>query len=81
MEEHVNPHEKDRLFCYIFGREEHKEWTLSLYNAINGTSYDDPSEVEITTMEDVVYMGMKNDVSFIVHSDIQFYEHQSIRAR
>ena len=33
---------RDRLFCYIFGSEAHKEWTLSLYNAVNGTAYTDP---------------------------------------
>lgn len=77
MDEIVNRNEKDRLFCFIFGREENKKWTLSLYNAVNGTNYSDPNDVEIMTMEDVVYMGMKNDVSFIVSSDISLYEHQS----
>ena len=33
---------KDRLFSFIFGSEEHKDWTLSLYNAVNGSSYDNP---------------------------------------
>ena len=28
---------KDRVFKFIFGNPEHKKWTLSLYNAINGT--------------------------------------------
>ena len=31
----------------IFGRPEHREWTLSLYNAVNGTDYDDPSEIRL----------------------------------
>ena len=77
MGENINIIGKDRLFCFIFGREEHKEWTLSLYNSINGTDYSDPKSVEITTMEDYLYMGMKNDVSFIVNSDLSLYEHQS----
>lgn len=34
---------KDRLFSFIFGNEEHKDWTLSLYNAVNGTDYTDPA--------------------------------------
>ncbi len=34
---------RDRLFCFIFGSEEHKDWTLSLYNAVSGTSYTDPN--------------------------------------
>lgn len=33
---------RDRLFNFIFGNEEHPEWTLSLYNAVNHTSYTDP---------------------------------------
>ncbi len=77
MEEQVNREHKDRLFCFIFGRMENRAWTLSLYNAVNGTGYTNPDEIEITTMEDVVYMGMKNDVSFVVSSDISLYEHQS----
>lgn len=51
MGEHVNPHKKDRLFCFIYGREENRKWTLSLYNAVNGSAYSDPDAVEITTME------------------------------
>ena len=37
---------RDRLFCFIFGSEEHKDWTLSLYNAVNGTAYTDPGGEE-----------------------------------
>lgn len=33
---------KDRLFSFLFGSEENREWTLSLYNAVNGSSYTDP---------------------------------------
>ncbi|MCR5599035.1 MAG: hypothetical protein K6G19_12780 [Lachnospiraceae bacterium] len=77
MEEKINRDGKDRLFCFIFGRAENRAWTLDLYNAVNGTEYTNPDDVEITTMEDCVYMGMKNDVSFIIESDISLYEHQS----
>ena len=34
----VNQEYKDRLFTFIFGGEENREWTLSLYNAINGST-------------------------------------------
>lgn len=77
MEERVNRKAKDRLFCFIFGREENKDWILELYNAVNGTTYSDPDDIEITTMDDIVYMGMKNDVSFIIGCQISLYEHQS----
>ena len=73
----VNNKRNDRLFKLIFGSEEHKDWTLSLFNAINGTAYTDASQVELTTIEDVVYMKMKNDVSFFINQTMSFYEQQS----
>lgn len=44
---------------------------------MNGTSYQDPDALEFTTLENAIYMGMKNDVSFLVSSDMNLYEHQS----
>ena len=73
----INREHKDRLFKMIFGRPEHRDWTLSLYNAINGTSYNDPSLIEFNTLEDVLFMGMKNDVSFLMDSWLNIWEHQS----
>ena len=68
---------KDRLFNFIFGRTDHKDWTLSLYNAINGSNYTDPGLVEFNTLEDMLYLGMKNDTSFIISDIMSVYEHQS----
>ncbi len=68
---------RDRLFNFIFGREENREWTLSLYNAINGSDHKDASLIEFNTLEDVIYMGMKNDTSFILSNRMSVYEHQS----
>ena len=68
---------KDRLFSFIFGREENKEWTLSLYNAVNESHYTDPSKIKITTIKEVLYMGMHNDVSFILANELSLYEQQS----
>ena len=68
---------KDRLFAFIFGRAEHREWTLELYNAINGSNHLDADEIEFNTIENVLYMGMKNDVSFILRSEMSLYEQQS----
>ncbi len=70
----VNRKHKDRLFQRVFAD---KKDLLDLYNAINGTDYIDPDELEITTLEDVIYMSMKNDMSFIVSSTLNLYEHQS----
>ena len=68
---------KDRLFSFLFGNEAHKEWTLSLYNAINGTQYDNPDDISIETIRQVLYMGMHNDVAFIIADQLSLYEQQS----
>ena len=73
----VNREYKDRLFKFIFGNPENKAWTLSLYNAVNNSSYTDPEEIQLTTLEDAVYMGMKNDISFLIGDAMNFYEQQS----
>ena len=65
---------KDSLFRLVFhGKEE----LLSLYNAVNGSSYTNADDLEINTLEDVVYMGMKNDLAFIMDTNLYLYEHQS----
>ena len=73
----INYQYKDRLFKFIFGNPANKAWTLNLYNAVNGTEYSDAEAVELTTIEDAIYMGMKNDVSFLF-SDI-WYEKDNAR--
>lgn len=56
---------KDRLFHLLFSD---KAALLSLYNALNGTHYDNPDDLVITTLENTIYMGMHNDVSCIFSS-------------
>ncbi len=73
----INSKHKDRLFCFIFGREENKKWSLDLYNAINNTNYTNINDVQIFTIENVLYMGMKNDVALIVDDILSVYEQQS----
>ena len=70
---------KDRLFKAIFGRntEESKKWRLELYNALNGSNYTDPDALEVNTIENVIYLTMRNDVSFLVDSQMTLYEQQS----
>uniref|UniRef100_UPI00405788B3 hypothetical protein n=1 Tax=Acetatifactor sp. TaxID=1872090 RepID=UPI00405788B3 len=70
----INKQYKDRLFKLVF---RDKKDLLQLYNAVNHTSYDNPEDIEVNTMEDVIYMGMKNDISFLIHSVLNLYEHQS----
>lgn len=65
---------KSRIFAMLFsGRNE----LLKLYNAINGTSYDDPDLLQVNTLENAIYMSMQNDVSFIIEMRLNLYEHQS----
>ena len=65
---------KDTMFRMVF-RE--KTNLLSLYNALNGTSYTDVDDLEITTLENAVYMNYKNDISFVFDFELMLYEHQS----
>lgn len=69
-----NRKHKDILFRMIF---EKKEDLLDLYNAVNASDYDDPEELTITTLEDALYMGYKNDISFLLGEILCLYEHQS----
>ena len=73
----VNREHKDRLFAFIFGREEHKDWALSLYNAVNGTDHADCDELEFTTIGEALYLSMKNDVSLLIQPYMELYEQQS----
>ena len=73
------PKFRDRLFIAIFGKdtERSKRWRLDLYNALNGTNYTDPDALKLTTIENVIYIKMYNDVSFLVDSQMTLYEQQS----
>ena len=71
---HVNRKYKDRLFRFLF---KEKKDLLDLYNAVNGSNYDNPEALEIVTMEDVIFLKMKNDLSFMVANRLNLYEHQS----
>lgn len=75
--EHVNREYKDRLFTFIFGSEENRDWTLSLYNAVNGSHYTDSSLIKFNTLKDMLYMEMRNDTSFLISDVLSVYEHQS----
>ena len=65
---------RDTLFRMLY---RDKKRLLSLFNAVNGTHYDNPDDLTITTLEGVLYLGMKNDVSCIIDMMMQLYEHQS----
>ena len=73
----INNKHKDRLFRKILGDEKNKANLLELYNALNDTEYSNLDDLEITTIDDVIYMGMKNDISFLLDSTMSLYEQQS----
>ena len=65
---------KDRVFRMLFSD---KGRLLELYNALNGTDYPDPDELTVNTLENAIYINMRNDVSFIIDCNMWLYEHQS----
>ena len=65
---------KDRVFRAVFAE---KKDLLELYNALRGSDYTNPEDLEINTLENAVYMKMKNDLSFLIKGEQNLYEHQS----
>ena len=65
---------KSRLFVMVF---EDKRELLKLYNAVSGKNYQNPELLEINTLDNAIYMSMRNDLSFIIDSRMPLYEHQS----
>ena len=65
---------KDTIFRMIF---KDKRELLILYNAVNGTHYTNPDDLEITTLENAIYMNVKNDISCVLDMRMNLYEHQS----
>ena len=70
----ANRRYKDTVFRMLFSK---KENLLSLYNAVTGRAYEDAGALQIVTLENAIYMGMKNDLAFILETSIYLYEHQS----
>ena len=65
---------KDTIFRMLFSD---KKNLLSLYNALNGKNYSDCDKLEIVTLENAIYMSMKNDLAFVLEMGLYLYEHQS----
>lgn len=63
---------KERIFRMIF---KEKEALLALYNAMNDTEYTNTDDLIITTLENAIYLGMKNDISFVIFDWLFLYEH------
>lgn len=50
---------------------------LSVYNALNGTNYTNPDDIEICTLDKGVSLTVRNDEAFVVDAALSIYEHQS----
>lgn len=74
-ERKVHRQVKDRLFRFLF--EKDRGALLQIYNALNGTDYEDASLLEVVTIKSAVYISMKNDIAFMLIGTISLYEHQS----
>ena len=70
----TNRRYKDTLFRLIF---EQKEYALALYNAVNHTDYTDIENLRVITLKDAMYINVKNDVGYIFHDIMSFFEQQS----
>jgi hypothetical protein len=69
-----NQQYKDSVFTKLFGE---KDKLAELYNAIAGTSYT-ADDIELVTLENVIFVGRENDVAFIADGKlIVLIEHQS----
>ncbi|MBE5830358.1 MAG: hypothetical protein E7306_01300 [Butyrivibrio sp.] len=66
---------KDTVFRLLF--KEDRKALLDLYNAINHSHYENPDDLIINTLDNAIFMGMHNDLSFIIDTHLNIYEHQS----
>ena len=74
MTDNVNVHYKDTVFRLLFSD---KARLLSLYNALSPNHCDNPDLLKVVTLDDAIYMEVKNDIAFLVGTDIHLWEHQS----
>ena len=66
---------KDTVFARLFSD---TAALLELYNALSGSNYGESTAIEINTLEDVLFMDMMNDISFVIDDRIVvLVEHQS----
>ena len=69
---------QDSVFRLLFSNREN---AIELFNALEGTDYGPETEVQFTTLEDVLYQGVKNDLGFVIDNRyIVLTEHQSARS-
>ncbi len=65
---------KDNVFCMLYSD---KQNLLSLYNAMNGTEYQDEEKLSVVTLDTAICVSMRNDAAFVIDSRLNLYEQQS----
>lgn len=65
---------KDTVFRMIYRQ---KKELLELFNGLNGTFYESSQELNVYTLDNAIYMNIKNDVSVLLDSILTLYEQQS----
>ena len=74
---HPNRTYRDSMFRFLFGNKDHKDWTLSLFNAVCQKDYKDPEMIEFRYTDDILFIKIREDVVFLYGSTLSFFEHQS----
>ena len=70
----ANKKYKDTVFRKLFHQ---KKELLELYNALNDSDYSEEEELQIVTLDNCLYLSMRNDLAFILDFRLHLYEHQS----
>ena len=63
----ANNRYKDSVFTKLFSD---KQKVLELYNAVENKNYPSTTEIEINTLDGVLYLDRINDVSFILEDKL-----------
>lgn len=66
--------QKDTVFRMLYKNPKN---ALELYNGLCGKNYTDETQLRYNTLENAVYMNIKNDVSFLIHDHTMLYEQQA----
>jgi len=65
---------RDNVFCLLH---RDRKNLLSVYNAINGTDYQNEDDLTVVTLELAFCVRMKNDAAFVIDGRLSLYEQQS----
>jgi hypothetical protein len=75
MEDKANREYKDSVFVALC---EDKKRLIEIYNAVSNKNYPQDASVKIVTLKDVLFLGRRNDVSFLMEDKlVVLLEHQS----